>query len=792
MLQGNLSAAEVEVSKTVAQFPKLSLEWTWKFRLLSAEILNLQGLSSSVLPKIEPNFPPTLENGDLAVRRHMILGLAYARLGNFSSSEKNITQAEKECDAINCESIGEVARTRGAIEVRTANLPAADAAFRKSLQIARAKGDGFLEGTALLNLGVVALRDERYDTAIDWSNAARNTFHSFGYELTESKILGNVGWIYYKIGDYNQALAMTTEAQTQAHKLKAVLDEVRWLFNLGQIYFQIGQPVRAEEYYRKALGVVEQSNNTDLRFQVLTAFAFVSVQLGQLDAAERYKQEAFELASKEHDRSAIVFTLLIEGQLAALNKNYSRAEQLFTEVAADKESVVSLRWQAQNELARLHETQNQIARADHEYRQALTTVTCARAALAHEEFRLPFQANAADIYDDYIRFLVEHGRSDQALQVADYGRSMTLMEGLGITKEKDCKFAPHITTRAELAAQKSNSTILFYWLGHKGSYLWAIDRQNTSLFKLPSSDEIEAAVSRYRKLVLGPNDLLQSRIDPANDLYQMLVAPAARYLTKAPHVTIIPDQELNNLNFETLTVPGTKPHFWIEDATVTYASSLKVLATRNTISSSALGRMLLIGDPVVPDPKYPQLKEAATELEQIQSNYPQSQVQTYTRESATPVAYLNSHPESFNYIHFVAHGTASELSPLDSAIVLSKSTSEEDSFKLHAREIIQHPLKAELVTISACYGSGSTVYEGEGLVGLSWSFVRAGAHNVIGALWAVSDKSTSQLMAQMYVEIRKGRRPEDALRDAKLSLLHSGTVFRKPVYWAPFQFYVGS
>jgi len=32
-------------------------------------------------------------------------------------------------------------------------------------------------------------------------------------------------------------------------------------------------------------------------------------------------------------------------------------------------------------------------------------------------------------------------------------------------------------------------------------------------------------------------------------------------------------------------------------------------------------------------------------------------------------------------------------------------------------------------------------YTGEGLVGLSWAFLRAGAHNVIAALWQASDSA---------------------------------------------------
>jgi CHAT domain-containing protein len=108
---------------------------------------------------------------------------------------------------------------------------------------------------------------------------------------------------------------------------------------------------------------------------------------------------------------------------------------------------------------------------------------------------------------------------------------------------------------------------------------------------------------------------------------------------------------------------------------------------------------------------------------------------------------------------------------------------------------VRHPLTAQLVTISACEGAGKRAYSGEGLIGLSWAFLRAGAHNVVGALWEVSDSSTPQFMDVFYSELAKGRSPASALRTAKLSLLHSPdtqSVFKKPYYWAPFQLYAGS
>jgi CHAT domain-containing protein len=156
---------------------------------------------------------------------------------------------------------------------------------------------------------------------------------------------------------------------------------------------------------------------------------------------------------------------------------------------------------------------------------------------------------------------------------------------------------------------------------------------------------------------------------------------------------------------------------------------------------------------------------------------------------ATATRFFSSQPEKFTYLHFATHGTASRLRPLESAVILSP---EGESYKLYARDVLKHPLTAYLVTISACNGAGTKSYAGEGLVGLSWAFLRAGAHNVIAGLWEVSNASTPQLMDELYKGVHAGQDPATALRNAKLTLLHSDGNYRRPFYWAPFLLYSGS
>jgi CHAT domain-containing protein len=137
----------------------------------------------------------------------------------------------------------------------------------------------------------------------------------------------------------------------------------------------------------------------------------------------------------------------------------------------------------------------------------------------------------------------------------------------------------------------------------------------------------------------------------------------------------------------------------------------------------------------------------------------------------------------FAYVHFAAHATASRLRPLESAIILSDDGT---SYRLYAGDVAKLRTGARVVTLSACQAAGAKAYRGEGLVGFAWAFLGAGAENVIATLWPVDDASTPRLMEQTYRQMQLGHPPGDALREAKLAFLRSGTALRKPFYWAAF------
>ncbi|MGO8718580.1 MAG: CHAT domain-containing protein [Acidobacteriaceae bacterium] len=488
----------------------------------------------------------------------------------------------------------------------------------------------------------------------------------------------------------------------------------------------------------------------------------------------------------------MVDAMFLQGLLADRRNHSHQAQRLLMQVYRDPVTMPSLREEVENAIAKYYAQRHSPQLAEAWYRKSIATFEAQRSSLKDDEMKLPFFSNADALYKDYAEFLIESHRSTEALQLLDLGRARTLEEGLGSTNNVS-HLLKQRAVNAQAVARKLGATILFYALGPAQSYLWAIDSHRTRLFLLPPQSEIESHVEKYQRAILRSRDPLRQKNEDARYLYDTLVAPATSTIRNGSKVVLVPDGSLDRLNFETLLVPGlTGFHYWIEDVTIVNTNAIRLISSLDSRGSETNAKnLLLIGNPISPGPDYPRLFNASAEIRSIEKHFrPDSEV-VLTQKKAVPAAYAASIPGQFAYIHFVAHGTASRLSPLDSAVVLSPPPGPPDTFKLYARDIVRQPLHARLVTISTCDGSGLRAYAGEGLVGLSWAFLRAGAHNVIGALWEANDASTPLLMDRLYSEIQSGHDPDAALRTAKLSLIHSQTVYRKPLYWAAFQIYAG-
>jgi CHAT domain-containing protein len=520
--------------------------------------------------------------------------------------------------------------------------------------------------------------------------------------------------------------------------------------------------------------------------------ALLLLEQGHIDAAETYSDKALRASRSSKDDKVVAYAMFLQGLVASRKSRTQEGEALLLrarKLTTDTET----RMEIENALANLCSSGHRLQQAEQWYRRSIATFEHNRSAVKNWALRLPAFTYGDSVYRDFARFLIAAHRPDEALQVLDRSRARTLEEGLGFTDtESNARGRDVVDARA--VARKLDAPILFYSLGAERSYLWAIGARGTSLFTLPQESAIRSLIDDYQRVIQKSGDPLRTSSPAAIALYDMLIKPAAALIPPGSRVFLIPDGALSSLNFETLLETGpTGRKYWIEDVAVTTASSIRILSVLQPNSTEATARdLLLIGNPIAAGSGFKALPNAPAEIQRVRQHFPTERQVVLTQANAVPAAYMANGPEQYRYIHFVAHGMASRLSPLDSAVVLSPPAGDPADFKLYAREIVRHPLHARLVTISACYGSGLRNYAGEGLIGLAWAFLRAGSHNVIGALWLADDTSTPLVMDRLYAELAAGKTPDVALRAAKLALIHSPGVYRKPFYWAVFQLYAGA
>ena len=139
----------------------------------------------------------------------------------------------------------------------------------------------------------------------------------------------------------------------------------------------------------------------------------------------------------------------------------------------------------------------------------------------------------------------------------------------------------------------------------------------------------------------------------------------------------------------------------------------------------------------------------------------------------------------YRILHLATHGLSDAEKPLYSHVLLAADTA--DDGLVEGREIADSELNAEMVVLSACETARGREIDGEGIVGLAWSFSAAGVPTVIASSWKVDSVNTTELMIDFYTAARETKNPSkaQALRRAALRKLAVEKT-RHPFYWAGF------
>lgn len=741
--------------------------WVLALRLYRTELTAIRGGFRKALPILERPLPDHLRKTEIEMRRLGALAMVLDRVGRPAEAcaltDRMIALASKDVPSMAAEAY----YMRG-------NLCMEEAGIRTAVRLATARGDATLALRSEALLVRAFESSGQYVESVEIGEKVLPRMEKAGLSGAGT-IAGNLGSTYFELGDYESARELFVRAEATARRLDTLHDLPVWHHRLGDLSLAMHDLDGAARSYRQAEQLARAHAHRQLP-RALSNLAQIAIMRGQLGEARRLIDEGMRIDAKEADPEDIQRARVVRASLELALRNFDAARKELEDVLArSKDPFTRLR--AETGLGRLYAARKKNELAGQSFARAMRTAVDERDGIP-TDYRFSFFNSVEDLSETYVDFLVDTNQVAKALEVTEEIRARTLAEGLGAIASKKKLDAPAIARRA-------SATILVYWLGTRRSYVWAVTPGGVTIHPLPGAAEIERAVDEYQKVLRYGS--LSECAPRGQRLFQTLVAPAAGGVAPGSKVIIIADGRLHTLNFETLVAPAPRAHWWIDDVLVTSANSLHLLG-RPAAKRAADQTLLLVGDPPRADPAFGPLPNARVEMAKVGAHFPRRKV--LSGSAATPKAFLGAGPARFDVIHFVAHGIAMRKRPLESAVILAKDDT--DHYKLYARDIVAQHLTAHLVTISSCHGAGTRAYAGEGLVGLAWAFLRAGAEQVIAALWEVDDAATTKLMNHMYAQIRAGRDPAVALRDAKRALIQSGTSHQKPRYWAPFVIYAGS
>ena len=144
--------------------------------------------------------------------------------------------------------------------------------------------------------------------------------------------------------------------------------------------------------------------------------------------------------------------------------------------------------------------------------------------------------------------------------------------------------------------------------------------------------------------------------------------------------------------------------------------------------------------------------------------------------------------QDYRIVHFATHGILNTKYPELSGLVLSLVDPNGKPIDgiLRQHDITSLDLNADMVVLSACRTALGVQVKGEGLLGLSQSFMYAGVPRVIASLWNIQDQAASELMIRFYRGVlEENKTPSESLREAQFNLMKN-PKWKAPYYWGGF------
>ncbi len=369
-------------------------------------------------------------------------------------------------------------------------------------------------------------------------------------------------------------------------------------------------------------------------------------------------------------------------------------------------------------------------------------------------------------------------------------------------KYHELKYQNTIVTVADIQQQLNDqTTVVEFFTSDSTTYAFTISKDAIDVKSLQTK-ELTKKIESFRSQVIEKD--LQQYKKQAHELYTTLMAPI-RDQCKGDQLLIIPDGSLWHLNFDLLLTqkptsnnPADLPYLLREYA-ISYGNSANLLFSENTTTSVDVSKLQECLAFSFSDST--QIVDAPTmtlaTLRDTGDDLPGTRAEIRAISEIIDGAYyygsqaieknFKDKASQYNILHLALHGEVDNERPENSRLYFTKSKDTLEDNLLYSHELFAMDIPAALTVLSACNTGSGKIAKGEGIMSLGSAFQYAGSKSLLLTNWAVSDRTTPELIQYFYKNLKEGMNKSKALQQAKLTYTKEADIHsRDPFYWGSF------
>lgn len=340
--------------------------------------------------------------------------------------------------------------------------------------------------------------------------------------------------------------------------------------------------------------------------------------------------------------------------------------------------------------------------------------------------------------------------------------------------------------------------IVEYFLGVETIYTLCISSDTFQLIRSSTSGNLDESINRIRMLIAGKSPDLNALQNTSSELFTDLLGSITS-LDQHEKIIIVPDKTLGYLPFELLRDPeNPEQNYLIQSHEVSYMPSATFLMEVQAQDVKSDSRYLAFAPSFSPSDSRTKdfavdrrgeagsLAELAGAFEEVEILSSMFEGESLKQENASEYQFKQK-AGGYDVIHLATHAIIDDINPMKSRLLFSSEKDTLEDGNLHAYELFNLDLSANMAVLSACNTGFGKVHKGEGVQSLGRAFAYAGCPSIVMSLWPAPDEATSEIMKVFYAELAKGSSKDAALRTAKLAFLENQPDFLlHPFYWAGF------